>query len=83
MERVLGYSRENYRMCEQEIETTKHIPCDCTFSRDVWYSVLGARRKMQSLNISTHDWIKRLIESKMCQLDEDLVVKMANISWEI
>ncbi|XP_026458731.1 uncharacterized protein LOC113359283 [Papaver somniferum] len=83
MTRVKHYSGDTCSMCQQRIETTKHIVWEGAFSQAVWTSIPGARISMEDVNHSVSQWIRSWFTSNFSKLDSYWIVKMANACWEI
>ncbi|XP_026451432.1 uncharacterized protein LOC113351709 [Papaver somniferum] len=83
MARVMGYTGDQYKMCQNGTEITKHILWECSFSREVWTTRPGERRSMMNPDTSVQEWIKSWFNSEFSQIEDDWIVKMANTTWEI
>lgn len=78
MGRVMQYSGDMCSMCNQIVETTKHIIWECPFARAVWMSIPGARRSMDVVYTTVYDWITSWFTNDFIKLDADWIIKMAN-----
>lgn len=83
MRRVMQYNGEVCGMCQQNIETTKHIIWECAFSQAVWTSIPSARRSMEDANQDFSLWNRSWFTNEIAKIDRDWTVKMANACWEI
>ncbi|XP_026419832.1 uncharacterized protein LOC113315798 [Papaver somniferum] len=83
MRRVMQYSGDMCSMCNQAVETTKHIIWECPFARAIWTSILVARRSMDDAGTTGHDWINSWFTNEFIKLDADWIIKMANACWKI
>ncbi|XP_026384490.1 uncharacterized protein LOC113280062 [Papaver somniferum] len=83
MGRVLNYSEEQCKMCKQDIETTRNMLWECSFTRAIWFTTPRAKRSMRSNNSSVQELIQSWFDNEFNNLVEDWTVKMENTLWEI